>query len=88
MIQFNNALNAWGTAEFNDVLKQDSNTADMIFTLAEQIEQLSSRITLHPGDIIFSGTPEGVGPVKPGDTLDCWFQTIGHAQIKIHSAFV
>ena len=48
----------------NDVLKQDSNTSDMIFTLAEQIEQLSSRITLHPGDIVLTGTPAGVGAAR------------------------
>jgi 2-keto-4-pentenoate hydratase/2-oxohepta-3-ene-1,7-dioic acid hydratase in catechol pathway len=45
----------------NDVLKQDSNTGKMIFTLAEQIAQLSSRITLYPGDVILTGTPAGVG---------------------------
>lgn len=45
----------------NDVLKQDSNTGKMIFTLAEQIAQLSSRITLYPGDLILTGTPAGVG---------------------------
>ncbi len=45
----------------NDVIKQDSNTGQMIFTLAEQIAHLSSRITLHPGDLILTGTPSGVG---------------------------
>ncbi len=66
----------------NDVIKQDSNTADMIFTLAEQIEQLSSRITLHPGDIVLTGTPAGVGAgrgefLKPGDTTKVWVENIG-----------
>ena len=41
----------------NDVIKQDSNTSDMIFNLAEQLSHLSSRITLYPGDIILTGTP-------------------------------
>src|SRR5262249_32292826 len=45
----------------NDVLKQDSNSNDMIFNLAEQIERLSSGMTLHPGDLILTGTPAGVG---------------------------
>ena len=45
----------------NDVLKQDSNSKDMIFNLAEQIAQLSSGMTLHPGDLILTGTPAGVG---------------------------
>ncbi len=57
----------------NDVIKQDSNTADMIFNLAEQLSHLSSRITLYPGDIIRTGTPAGVGAarrefLKAGDT--------------------
>ena len=47
----------------NDVIKQDSNTSDMIFNLAEQLSHLSSRITLYPGDIILTGTPAGV-PVR------------------------
>ncbi len=45
----------------NDHLRQDSNTGKMIFSIAEQIAQLSSRITLHPGDVILTGTPAGVG---------------------------
>ncbi len=45
----------------NDKLHQDSNTSRMIFTLAEQISHLSSCLTLHPGDIILTGTPNGVG---------------------------
>ena len=66
----------------NDVLKQDSNTSDMIFTLAEQIEQLSSRITLHPGDIILTGTPAGVGAarrefLKAGDVTKVWVENVG-----------
>ena len=45
----------------NDKLRQDSNTSKMIFTAAEQIAHLSSRLTLHPGDVILTGTPMGVG---------------------------
>jgi 2-keto-4-pentenoate hydratase/2-oxohepta-3-ene-1,7-dioic acid hydratase in catechol pathway len=47
----------------NDVRKQDSNTNQMIFSLAEQIEHLSKTITLNPGDVILTGTPAGVGAV-------------------------
>jgi 2-keto-4-pentenoate hydratase/2-oxohepta-3-ene-1,7-dioic acid hydratase in catechol pathway len=66
----------------NDVLKQDSNTSQMIFSLAEQIEYLSSRITLHPGDVILTGTPAGVGAargefLKPGDVLRVWIEGVG-----------
>jgi 2-keto-4-pentenoate hydratase/2-oxohepta-3-ene-1,7-dioic acid hydratase in catechol pathway len=45
----------------NDVVNQESNSSQMIFSLAEQIAQLSEGITLHPGDIILTGTPAGVG---------------------------
>ncbi len=45
----------------NDVLKQDSNTAEMIFTLADQIAHISRGMTLYPGDLILTGTPAGVG---------------------------
>ncbi|HWP26893.1 MAG TPA: fumarylacetoacetate hydrolase family protein [Xanthobacteraceae bacterium] len=66
----------------NGVLKQDSNTSQMIFTLAEQIAHLSSRITLYPGDIILTGTPAGVGAarkefLKRGDVTKVWIEGIG-----------
>jgi acylpyruvate hydrolase len=53
----------------NDVVRQQSNTSNMIFRLDEIIEYVSSIFTLEPGDLIFTGTPEGVGPALPGDTL-------------------
>ena len=66
----------------NDVIKQDSNSGQMIFNTNEQIAQLSSRITLHPGDIIMTGTPAGVGAarkefLKAGDTVKLWIDKIG-----------
>ena len=66
----------------NDVIKQDSNTGQMIFNLAEQIAHLSSRLTLHPGDIILTGTPAGVGAgrnefLKAGDSLELWCENVG-----------
>ena len=66
----------------NDVLKQDSNTSKMIFSLAEQIRQLSLRLTLHPGDLILTGTPAGVGMarkefLKSGDVVRVWIEQIG-----------
>jgi 2-keto-4-pentenoate hydratase/2-oxohepta-3-ene-1,7-dioic acid hydratase in catechol pathway len=66
----------------NDVIKQDSNSGQMIFNTNEQIAQLSSRITLHPGDVIMTGTPAGVGAarkefLKAGDTVKLWIEKIG-----------
>ena len=72
----------------NGVLKQDSNTADMIFNLAEQIEQLSVNMTLYPGDLILTGTPAGVGSargefLKAGDVVKIWIEKIGELTTKI-----
>jgi 2-keto-4-pentenoate hydratase/2-oxohepta-3-ene-1,7-dioic acid hydratase in catechol pathway len=66
----------------NDVVKQDSNTGKMIFSIAEQIAHLSSRITLNPGDVVLTGTPSGVGAarkefLKAGDEVKLWIEHIG-----------
>lgn len=66
----------------NGVLKQDSNTSRMIFTAAEQISHLSSRITLYPGDVVLTGTPSGVGAergefLKRGDEVKITIEKIG-----------
>jgi len=66
----------------NNVVKQESNSSQMIFSLAEQISQLSDGITLHPGDIILTGTPAGVGAgrgefLKAGDTVIAEIEGIG-----------
>src|SRR6202790_1427192 len=72
----------------NGVLKQDSNTSDMIFTLAEQIEQLSAGMTLYPGDLILTGTPAGVGAgrgefLKGGDVVRLWVEKIGEIENRM-----
>ena len=72
----------------NDVIKQDSNTGQMIFNLAEQIAHLSSRLTLHPGDVILTGTPAGVGAgrgefLKAGDVVKIWIEKIGSLTTKM-----
>ncbi len=66
----------------NDAVKQESNTAKMIFTIAEQVAHLSSRITLNPGDVVLTGTPSGVGAarkefLKAGDEVRLWIEHIG-----------
>ena len=53
----------------NGVLRQSGNTQDMIFSVAELVSWCSSIFTLEPGDLLFTGTPEGVGPIAPGDVL-------------------
>ena len=74
----NVAIKLW----VNDVIKQDSHTSKMIFTLAEQISHLSTRVTLQPGDLILTGTPAGVGLarkefLKAGDVVKVWVEGVG-----------
>ncbi len=72
----------------NGELKQDSNTAKMLFTLAEQIEHLSINMTLYPGDLILTGTPSGTGAesgtfLKAGDVVKLWIENIGEIENKM-----
>ena len=59
------------TLEVNGEIRQDSNTNMLIYDCRRLIEFASSFYTLYPGDLVYTGTPEGVGPVKPGDTVVC-----------------
>jgi fumarylpyruvate hydrolase len=54
----------------NGVIKQDADTAQLIWSVPEIIAQLSRQVRLGAGDVIFTGTPEGVGPVVKGDRLE------------------
>jgi 2-keto-4-pentenoate hydratase/2-oxohepta-3-ene-1,7-dioic acid hydratase in catechol pathway len=71
-----------------DELMQDSNSAKMIFSTAEQIAMLSSRVTLRPGDVILTGTPAGVGLprgrfLRPGETVRLWIENIGELKHRV-----
>ncbi|KAI6139586.1 hypothetical protein BKA82DRAFT_4223389 [Pisolithus tinctorius] len=55
----------------NGITKQDGTTADMIFRIPQLIEHVSSIMTLEEGDLVLTGTPSGVGPVVPGDNVEC-----------------
>jgi 2,4-didehydro-3-deoxy-L-rhamnonate hydrolase len=57
--------------EVNGEIRQNSNTNMLIYDCRRLIEFASSFYTLYPGDLVYTGTPEGVGPVKPGDTIVC-----------------
>jgi len=61
----------------NGQVKQQGDLAMQIWTVPEQINYLSNLITLQPGDLIFSGTPAGVGPVKAGDKLEGHVDGVG-----------
>lgn len=55
----------------NGTLRQQGNTADMTWSVAEVIAELSRYFELRAGDLLFTGTPPGVGPLAPGDRVDC-----------------
>jgi len=61
----------------NGDLRQNGNTSDMIFPIKSLIKTLSGWWTLRPGDIIFTGTPSGVGPLRVGDKVEIQNSDIG-----------
>lgn len=61
----------------NDDLRQEGSTVDMIFGVAEQLAFVSRVMTLLPGDVILTGTPAGVGPIRAGDVVEVEVERIG-----------
>jgi len=55
----------------NGEMRQNSNTSQLIYNCSRLIEFASEFYTLYPGDLLYTGTPDGVGPVKPGDVIVC-----------------
>ena len=67
----------------NGELRQSSNTRRLVYNIERLIEYATSFYTLHPGDLIFSGTPEGVGPVRPGDLITAEIERVGRFDIRV-----
>lgn len=67
----------------NGTLRQNANLNQMIWSVAEQVSQLSKAFELQPGDIVYSGTPENVGPVVRGDLIDCHIDGLPGLSIRI-----
>jgi len=67
-------------------LRQRSSTRYLIFDVPRLVEYASSFYALHPGDVIMTGTPEGVGPVKPGDVMHCEIEQIGAMDVAVRAA--
>ena len=65
------------TTRVNGVTKQDGNTAQMIYNVPFIISYVSQFMTLESGDVIITGTPEGVGPLEPGDKVEVEVSGIG-----------
>jgi len=70
----------------NGETRQDSSTKYMIMGVRELIEFASSFYTLHPGDIIMTGTPEGVSPIQPGDAITATIEGIGSMNVNVRAA--
>lgn len=67
----------------NDIIKQDSNIKKLIWSVPEMISILSKTMTLKPGDLIYTGTPEGVGPIIKGDKIIGGVEGVGEISIEI-----
>jgi 2-keto-4-pentenoate hydratase/2-oxohepta-3-ene-1,7-dioic acid hydratase in catechol pathway len=66
-------------------VKQSSNTSHLIYDCRKLIEWGSSFYTFHPGDVLFTGTPEGVSPVKPGDVMRAQIDPIGEMSVAVRA---
>ena len=67
----------------NGVTRQNADLSLLIWSVPELIAHLSQFYHLRPGDLIFTGTPAGVGPVKPGDVLEGTIEGAGELKITI-----
>lgn len=67
----------------NGAVKQDATVADMIWNVAEVIAEASKLWTLAPGDLIYTGTPEGVGPLSSGDLVEGEVEGVGQIRFKV-----
>ena len=67
----------------NGEVRQDADIADLIWSVREHVSTLSKAMTLAPGDIVMTGTPAGVGAVKPGDVITGGVDGIGELEVTI-----
>jgi 2-keto-4-pentenoate hydratase/2-oxohepta-3-ene-1,7-dioic acid hydratase in catechol pathway len=65
------------TARVNGETRQEGNTEQMIFPAERLVAHISAVMTLYPGDVIATGTPAGVGPLRPGDTVEVGVEGVG-----------
>lgn len=77
-------LDLWITV--NNEIRQKSNTSFLIYDVRKLIEYFSTFYTLMPGDVIMTGTPEGVGPVKDGDTMIADVEGVGRIEVAVRNA--
>lgn len=70
----------------NGEQRQHANTRDLILGVPELIEFASSFYTLEPGDVLLTGTPEGVGPIQPGDEMHARIGRVGEMRVRVEAA--
>jgi 2-keto-4-pentenoate hydratase/2-oxohepta-3-ene-1,7-dioic acid hydratase in catechol pathway len=69
----------------NGQIRQESSTRHLILGVAELIEYASSFYTMYPGDVVFTGTPEGVSPIQPGDVIVASIDGIGAMEVNVRA---
>jgi 2,4-didehydro-3-deoxy-L-rhamnonate hydrolase len=69
----------------NGEVKQSAKAADMVYSIRRLIEYASSFYTLWPGDVIYTGSPQGVSPVKPGDVMVADSPALGHMEVRVRA---
>lgn len=69
--------------EVNGEIRQRANTRDLIMGISELIEFASQFYVLQPGDVILTGTPDGVGPIRPGDVIRATIQDLGEMTVEV-----
>jgi fumarylpyruvate hydrolase len=70
--------------QVNEVQRQSSDISEMIWSVPEIISELSKLFELHAGDMIFTGTPSGVGPVRPGDEIRAAIERVGELTLRVY----
>ena len=70
----------------NGKLRQRSSTKHLVFPVPRVLAYISQRITLEPGDVVSTGTPEGIGPILPGDEVVCRIEKIGELRNPVRKS--
>jgi 2-keto-4-pentenoate hydratase/2-oxohepta-3-ene-1,7-dioic acid hydratase in catechol pathway len=70
----------------NAETRQSVNTSSLVYSVGKLIEYASHTYTLYPGDLVFTGTPHGVGPVRPGDVMRCRISGLGEMAVTVHES--
>lgn len=69
--------------DVNGERKQDASTEDMVFTIPQLVEHITKYVTLEEWDLILTGTPEGVGPVKHGDVIKAGIKGLVEMEVNL-----